>query len=92
LPKLKKASSPQELAKMAHEAGIRLSDSDADYYFAELHQGEKELSEDELSDVSGGSCSTAEDLSKKYVVTPGGAVCSMFELTIGTRCIPQMLA
>jgi predicted ribosomally synthesized peptide with nif11-like leader len=80
LEKASKASSPQELAKLAHEAGIRLSDSDADRYFAEFHQSEKELSEEELSNVSGGSCDTAEELRKKYRETPGGAVCPKFEL------------
>jgi predicted ribosomally synthesized peptide with nif11-like leader len=54
LAKAKTAKSAQELSRMAHEAGVTLSDAEADSYYAKLHQGDKELSDEELNNVAGG--------------------------------------
>jgi bacteriocin-like protein len=78
--KIKTAKSAKELSELAHKEGIQLSDDQAEHVYAKYHAGEKELSKEELSNVSGGSCDTAEELRKKYRETPGGAVCPKFEL------------
>jgi len=79
---IEKAKSAAELAKMAHEQGIMLSDSDAEGYYAQFHQEEKELSNDELNNVSGGGCYSKETLAKSYrQVTPDGT-CSRFQVSL----------
>jgi bacteriocin-like protein len=85
LKKAKEAKSAAELAKMAHEQGIMLSDSDAERYYAQFHQEEKELSNDELNNVSGGSFASAEDLAKQYVEVSPDDVCGQFQLAYEQR-------
>lgn len=85
IEKAKEAKSAAELAKMAHEQGIMLSDSDAERYYAQFHQEEKELSNDELNNVSGGSCTSAEDLAKQYVEVSPDDVCGQFQLAYEQR-------
>jgi hypothetical protein len=70
--KLKAAKSSKELSIAAHEAGITLSDSTADKYFAELHSEEHELTEDELSNVAGGSCDGKEQERLYEKIRPDG--------------------
>jgi hypothetical protein len=80
--KAKAAKSVEELSKMAHDAGIEISDSTAEKIFAEAHSSERELSEAELSNVSGGSCdSETETLDKKYERVNPDSVCIMFVLS-----------
>jgi bacteriocin-like protein len=76
--KIKAAKSVQELSELAYKEGIRLSDEDANRLYAEYHSGEKELSEAELSNVSGGSCESAETLASKYKSVLSDGYCSSF--------------
>jgi hypothetical protein len=75
--KAKKAKSAKELAVMAHEEGIELSDAEADRYYADLHSSEHELSADELSNVSGGDCDETEgEMAQKYEKHKSTDTCS----------------
>jgi hypothetical protein len=66
--KAKEAKSAKELAIMAREEGIELSDAEADRYYANLHSKEGELSDEELDNVAGGACDESESEKKsKYV-------------------------
>lgn len=76
--KARQATSPEELSKMAKEEGIALSDSQADAIYSQFHSGDRELEDDELANVSGGSCSTAAELSKKYGAVQPDSVCGEF--------------
>jgi bacteriocin-like protein len=73
--KLKEAKSAKELSIAAHEAGVNISDTAADKYFAELHSREHELSNEELNNVSGGSCDSEKELEKKYEKVNPSYVC-----------------
>jgi hypothetical protein len=77
--KIKTAKSAKELSELAHKEGIRLSDDQAEHVYAEYHAGDKELSEEELSDVSGGSCDGAETLASKYKSVASDGLCQSFE-------------
>jgi bacteriocin-like protein len=78
----KSAKSVKELSKMAHDAGIEISDSTAEKIFAEAHSSDRELSDTELSNVSGGNCSSdTETLDKKYRRVNADDVCVMFMLS-----------
>src|SRR5574344_2316437 len=77
--KIKAAKSVQELSELAHKEGIPLSDEQADHLYAEFHSGDKELSEEELNNVSGGSCQSAKSLSSKYQSVPSDGLCPSFE-------------
>lgn len=79
IAKIKAAKSAQELSELAHKEGLSLSDEQADHLYAEYHSGDKELSEDELSNVSGGTCESAETLSSKYKSVPSDGFCPSFE-------------
>ena len=69
--KAKDAKSVEELMALAKENGVELNEDDAKMYFEQLNAKKGELSDDELSDVSGGGCETTVDGKKYTVVTPG---------------------
>jgi hypothetical protein len=82
---------------MAKEEGIALSDSQADAIYSQFHSGDRELEDDELANVSGGSCSTAAELSKKYGAVQPDSVCGEFVwayVYFGRRpqrpCLPEL--
>jgi bacteriocin-like protein len=77
--KIKAVKSVQKLSELAHKEGIGLNDEDASRLYAEYHSGDKELSEAELSNVSGGSCESAETLASKYRSVPSDGLCPSFE-------------
>ena len=54
LAKAKMCKSAEELLVLAKEVGVELTEDEAKEYFAKWH-GKKELAEDELEQVSGGS-------------------------------------
>ncbi len=55
LEKAKQAKSPEELMALAKENGTELTEESAGAYFEQLHKT-GEVAEDELGNVSGGSC------------------------------------
>ena len=71
LTKAKQAESPEALVLLAKENGIELTDEKAAELFSQFHQC-GELSENELSNVSGGGC--VHDVPPTHVVEPTGAV------------------
>jgi predicted ribosomally synthesized peptide with nif11-like leader len=74
--KAKEAKSAKELAVMAHEEGIDLSDVEADRYYASLHSSEHELSDEELNNVAGGGCAeTEQEKAKKYEMHKADDTC-----------------
>ena len=56
MKKAKAAQSAEELLTLAKENGMELTKEDAAAYFTRLHEKKKELSEEELDNVSGGGC------------------------------------
>ena len=74
ITKAKEAKSVEELIALAKENGIELNEEDAKMYFEQLNAKKGELSDDELSDVSGGGCETKVD-GKKYTVVTSGCKC-----------------
>ncbi|MGN0349992.1 MAG: Nif11-like leader peptide family RiPP precursor [Roseburia sp.] len=54
MKKAKAAKSAEELLALAKESGMELTKEDAAAYFTRLHEKKKELSEEELDNVSGG--------------------------------------
>ena len=54
--KAKAAKSVEELLELAKASNVELSEEQAKEYFAKLNPTKGELSDDELSDVSGGGC------------------------------------
>lgn len=56
MKKAKAAKSAEELLTLAKENGMELTKEDAAAYFTRLHEKKKELSEEELDNVSGGGC------------------------------------
>jgi hypothetical protein len=78
--KAKEAKSAKELAIMAREEGIELSDAEADRYYANLHSKEGELSDEELDNVAGGACDESESEKKsKYVRHLSSDTCGQHE-------------
>ncbi len=57
IEKARAAKSPEELLSLAKENGLELSAEQANAYFEKLNRS-GELSDDELSNVAGGGCST----------------------------------
>ncbi len=55
IEKAKAAKSPEELLSLAEENGVQLGAEQARVYFEKLN-GRGEMSDDELTDVSGGHC------------------------------------
>ena len=74
ITKAKEANSVEELITLAKENGIELNEEDAIMYFEQLNAKKGELSDDELSDVSGGGCETKVD-GKKYTVVTSHCKC-----------------
>ena len=74
ITKAKEAKSVEELMALAKENGIELTEEDAKMYFEQLSAKKGELSDDELSDVSGGGCETTVD-GKKYTVVTNYCKC-----------------
>jgi bacteriocin-like protein len=66
LERAREASSVKELKALANKEGLKLDDAEAEKYYKTLHAEEGELSDEELNNVSGGSCSSAETLAKEY--------------------------
>lgn len=82
--KAKEAKSAKELAMMAHEEGIELSDTEADRYYADLHSPEHELSNEELTNVAGGACDeTEQEKLGKYTMHEASDTCSQHEWSYG---------
>ena len=74
IAKAKEAKSVEELMALAKETGIELNEESAKAYFDRLHPETGEVSDDELSDVSGGGCETTVD-GKKYTVVTNYCKC-----------------
>jgi hypothetical protein len=78
--KAKEAKSAKELAVMAHQEGIELSDAEADRYYADLHTSEHELTNEELNNVAGGACDeTKQEKEDKYERHQASDTCSQHE-------------
>jgi predicted ribosomally synthesized peptide with nif11-like leader len=78
IEKAKTAKSPAELAEMAREDGIRLSEADSQRYYAQLHGDSQELSDEELANVSGGSCHSTATLAKEYRQVSKDSTCGNY--------------
>ena len=74
IAKAKEAKSVEELITLAKENGVELNEEDAKMYFEQLNAKKGELSDDELSNVSGGGCETTVD-GKKYTVVTAPCKC-----------------
>ena len=68
IEKAKAAKSVEELCKIAKENNVELTAEEASVYFNQLNPKVGELSDDELDNVAGGSCHTADG---RLVVTVG---------------------
>ena len=53
----KETKTPEELAALAKENGMEMTEESAKAYFEQLHPTSGELSDDELENVAGGGCS-----------------------------------
>ena len=58
IAKAKGTKTPEELAALAKESSIDLTEEEAKAYFEQLHPKTGELSDDELDNVAGGGCHT----------------------------------
>ncbi len=56
IAKAKKAQTPEELAAIAKENGVKMTDEEAKTYFDQLHPKTGELADEELDNVAGGGC------------------------------------
>ena len=56
IAKAKGTKTPEELAALAKESSIDLTEEEAKAYFEQLHPKTGELSDDELNNVAGGGC------------------------------------
>lgn len=81
LEKAKTAKSVRELSIMAHKEGVTLSDPQAERLFAELHPGDRELSDSELNNVTGGCGETEAERQKKYLRVKANGYCDRHEWT-----------
>ena len=61
IAKAKGTKTPKELAALAKESSIDLTEEEAKAYFEQLHPKTGELSDDELDNVSGGACYGRDD-------------------------------
>ena len=66
IDKAKQAASAVELMDVAKESGMELTKDEAAAYYAQLNPTEGELSDDELDNVSGGSCGSIEINGQNY--------------------------
>lgn len=62
IAKAKTLKSAKEIEELAKKEGISISKEQAEKFFAELHPADKELTDEELNNVSGGSCFCAQTL------------------------------
>jgi len=76
--KARKATSAEDLAKIARQEGVTLSKEDAEKYYSELHPEEGELSDSELNNVSGGSCYSTATLAKEYAQVSKASTCGNY--------------
>lgn len=75
IAKAKGTKTPEELAALAKESSIDLTEEEAKAYFEQLHPKTGELSDDELDNVAGGGCHTKGG----YLLTTAGYRCGFFE-------------
>ena len=61
IAKAKGTKTPEELAALAKESSIDLTEEEAKAYFEQLHPKTGELSDDELDNVAGGGCYGRDD-------------------------------
>ena len=61
IAKAKGTKTPEELAALAKESSIDLTEEEAKAYFEQLHPKTGELSDEELDNVSGGACYGRDD-------------------------------
>jgi hypothetical protein len=85
IEQIKAAKSVQEIAETARKENITLSDGQAEALYKQYHTKEGELSDQELNNVAGGTCSSAETLRKegKYMEISEDYVCYAFEWAYG---------
>ena len=76
LEKAKQTKSVEELAALAKENGMEMTEEEAAAYYAQLHPTSGELSDDELDNVAGGGCYGKDG---RLVVT-GGYRCEGWEM------------
>ena len=81
IAKAKQAKSPEELIALAKENGTELTEESAKAYFDQLHKT-GEVTEDELSGVSGGGCGSIMEPPKFNV---GDHVLEAGSFTCGTK-------
>ena len=81
IEQIKAAKSAKEIAETARKENITLSDNQAEALDKQYHAKEGELSDQELNNVAGGACSSAETLRKegKYMEVSEDYVCYAFE-------------
>ena len=75
IAKAKKAESPEELAAIAKQNGVKMTDEEAKSYFEQLHPKAGELSDEELDNVAGGGCYAKDG----YLWTTIGHKCRYYE-------------
>ena len=89
IAKAKGTKTPEELAALAKESSIDLTEEEAKAYFEQLHPKTGELSDDELDNVSGG-CHTKGGLSDDELDNVAGGGChtkgGYLLTTAGYRC------
>ncbi len=56
MEKARAAKSADEIAAMAREQGVEMSDDEAQAIYATFHEFEGEIADDELDNVAGGGC------------------------------------
>ena len=74
IAKAKGTKTPEELAALAKESSIDLTEEETKAYFEQLHPKTGELSDDELDNVAGGGCHAKDG---RLVVTIGH-ICDNF--------------
>lgn len=75
IEKVKTCTSVEDILLLAKENNIDLSVEQAEQYFAYLNPGDGELSDDEISNVSGGGCYSDDG----YLQTTIGYGCEYYE-------------
>ena len=74
IAKAKGTKTPEELAALAKESSIDLTEEEAKAYFEQLHPKTGELSDDELANGAAGGCHT----DRGYLLTTAGYRCGFF--------------
>lgn len=90
MEKAAKAKTVEELVTIAKTDGINLSNDDAKKYFSMLNTKEGEISEEELSNVAGGTCYSngvhGPDGFKKYAIVSPLNQCKIVEINGYRNC------